>query len=80
MSIVLNGGYNYGGVIETDARTLEEAAEMWYDRYASNGHRKVDGVLWPCFGDMDDSDAAVVDYKTDEYLRRGEIIARFMSD
>ena len=74
MGYELNGGYSYSGPIETTATTFGEAAEQWYDRYRSNGHRMVDGVYWPCFGDMDDDDYAVVN-GCDEAMTRGEILA-----
>lgn len=73
----LNGGYNYGGLIEVQADTIEDAAAAWYDRWASNGQRMIDGVLWPVFGDMPDDDYAVINYDNDDTMTRAEILAMF---
>lgn len=73
----LYGGYNYSSLIDIKASCLEDAAAEWYDRWASNGNRKVDGVYWPCFGDMADDDYAVIDYDTEDTMTRGEILAKF---
>lgn len=70
----LNGGYSYSGGIEIEAANIEEAAAEWFDRWSSNGHRRIEGVLWPCFGDMDDEDYAVVNYDTEEAMTRKDIL------
>ena len=75
MGYELNGGYNYSGAVETDATTLNDAAEQWYERYSYGHHHKVDGCYWPCFGDMDGDDYAVVNFATDETMTRSEILA-----
>tara|TARA_Y100000004_G_scaffold77795_1_gene87553 strand:+ start:155 stop:454 length:300 start_codon:yes stop_codon:yes gene_type:complete len=73
-TFTLNGGYSYSGGIEVDADTIDEAAELWYDRWSSNGLRRVEGVLWPCFGDMEFDDYAVINYDTEETLTRREVM------
>jgi hypothetical protein len=75
MGYELNGGYNYSGTVETDATTLNDAAEQWYDRYSYGHHRKIDGCYWPCFGDMEDDGYAVVNFGTDEAMTRSEVLA-----
>jgi hypothetical protein len=70
----LNGGYSYSGGIDIEAANIEEAAAEWFDRWSSNGHRRIEGVLWPCFGDMDDEDYAVVNYDTEEAMTRKDIL------
>ena len=74
---VLIGGYSYDGVIQVEADTIEEAAEKWYDRFRSNGLAKVDGVLWPCFGDMHDDAYAVINFDTEETLTRKDILRMY---
>ena len=36
--------------------------------------RKVDGVYYPCFGDMEFDDYAVINYDTEETLTRREVM------
>ena len=79
MGYELNGGYNYSGPIEVVATTFGEAAEQWYERYRYGGSHSIDGVYWPCFGDMDDDDYAVVN-GCDEAMTRGEILAMMGDD
>lgn len=73
----LFGGYNYNGCVDVQADSLEQAAEQWYDRYSSNGLRRVDGVVWPCWGDMPDDSLAVGNFDTDQYMTRAEVLALF---
>ena len=73
----LNGGYSYGGTIDVAAATIADAAGMWFDRWSSNGLRKVEGVYWPCFGDMDDDDYAVIDYVNEEVMTRKAVLDMF---
>ena len=82
MGYELMGGYNYSGPIETDATTLNDAAEQWHERYrygrsyyGSDPFHKVDGISWPCFGDMEDDSYAVVNFDTDEAMTRAEVLA-----
>ena len=75
MGYELMGGYNYSGPIETDAITLNDAAEQWHERYRYGDVYKVDGCYWPCFGDMDDDGYAVVNLDTDEAMTRAEVLA-----
>jgi hypothetical protein len=70
----LNGGYSYSGGIDIEAATIEEAAAEWFDRWSSNGLRRIEGVFWPCFGDMDDEDYAVVNYDTEEAMTCKDIL------
>lgn len=74
----LNGGYNYAECIDVEVSTLEDAAAEWFDRWSSNGNRKVGGYYYPCFGDMEDSDYAVINFDTEETLSRSEVIAMFV--
>jgi len=73
----LNGGYSYAGGIEVEADSIESAAAEWFDRWSSNGNRKIAGVYWPVFGDMQDSDYAVINYDTEEALTYVEVLALF---
>ena len=70
----LNGGYSYAGGIDIEADSIEDAAAEWYDRWSSNGIRKVAGYLWPVFGDCEDEDYAVIDYATEEVMTRKEVM------
>ena len=80
MGYQLVGGYNYSGMIEVAADTVTEAAEQWYDRYRYGDIYSVDGCYWPCFGDMEGDDYAVVNFDTDEVVTRGEILAMMGDD
>tara|TARA_B100001094_G_scaffold256576_1_gene255824 strand:- start:850 stop:1107 length:258 start_codon:yes stop_codon:yes gene_type:complete len=73
-TFTLNGGYSYSGGIEVDADTIDEAAEKWYDRWSSNGRRKVDGYYYPVFGDIEFDDYAVINYDTEDTLTRHEVM------
>ena len=77
MGYKLFGGYNYSGTVETDATTIEDAAQQWYDRYRYGDIYKVDGCYWPCFGDMEDDGCAVVNFGTDEAMTRSEVLGMF---
>jgi len=73
----LNGGYSYAGGIEVEAESIESAAAEWFDRWSSNGNRRVAGVYWPVFGDMEDTDYAVINYDTEEALTYLEVLSLF---
>jgi hypothetical protein len=68
------GGYNYAGPITVTCETLGDAADEWLARWNSNGIWKVDGVFWPCFGDMDDEAIAVIDPVSERYLTRRQVL------
>jgi len=75
MAFTLNGGASYMGGIEIETDSLESAGHEWYLRYVSNGQYKVDGYLYPVFGNgVDLNDYAVIDYETGETLTRKEIM------
>lgn len=74
------GGYSYAGGIDIECGSMSDAAAAWFDRWSSNGRRYIDGVLYPCFGDMEEDDYAVVNFDTDETLTRAEVLAMFHSD
>lgn len=73
----LNGGWNYSGLHTSSAVTLEEAAAEWYDRYSSNGLRRIEGFFYPCWGDMEDTEYAVVNYETEETMTRAEVMRMY---
>lgn len=70
----LGGGHNYRGGIEIDAPCIADAADAWFDRWSSNGQRRIEGVFWPCFGDMDDDDYAVMCFDTEQSLTRKQVL------
>ena len=60
VEVWMNGGWNYAtGEPETFA-TLQDAAEAWADRHDSNGLRRINGVFFPGWGDMEDDSYAIV--------------------
>ena len=70
----LYGGYSYNGSDTVETETIDEACSIWLDRFLSNGIRPIDGVLFPCWGDMDDDSCAVVNYETDETRTHHEMM------
>lgn len=72
---LLIGGYSYSGAEELEFPTMERACEEWMDRWFSNGQRYVNGTLYPCWGDMEDDDYAVVNLDTEETRTRIDLLA-----
>lgn len=73
VEVTMCGGYSYTIGDPETFPSYRAACEAWYDRWSSNGIRKVDGVLWPTWGDMaDDGYAIVTEY---DGLTREQVIA-----
>lgn len=70
----LYGGYSYNGSDTVEVETIDEACSIWLDRFLSNGVRAIDGVRFPCWGEMGDDNYAVVNFDTEETRTRYEIM------
>lgn len=56
-TFTVNGGHSYA-IGEETHDSLLAACEAYADRHDSNGTRSINGVLYPCWGDIDhDADA-----------------------
>lgn len=74
MDFTLYGGYSYSlpdGPEQFD--NVRAACDAWLARWHSNGITKVDGVLWPTWGDMEDDDYAII--HDGDALSKREVIA-----
>lgn len=67
------GGYSYAIGEPELFVDVREACKVWAERHDSNGIRRVDGLFYPTWGDMDDDDYAI----TTEYdgLTKSEVMA-----
>lgn len=58
--VTMHGGYNYKPTNIEYFGSIEEAMHAWWERFQSNGTTKVDGILYPGWGDMRADDAAII--------------------
>lgn len=55
----MHGGHNYTVGDPEYFPSIEAAMDAWWERFESNGVVKVDGVLYPGWGEMEADDTAI---------------------